>query len=116
MDIKILRSVAVDDRSGKPDRPSPASYSKEDYGRSWSSQEWKSGAAAHDRSGKPEKTSWDAMQQVRPHHDEPLLDGKAQSVRYGEIIHDGSGQPDSVDIQKEAESEIFVMGSDAADK
>ena len=48
------KSVAVDDRSGKPDRPSPAGYSKEDYGRSWSSQEWKSGAAAHDRSGKPE--------------------------------------------------------------
>ena len=109
------KSVAVDDRSGKPDRPSPAGYSKEDYGRSWSSQEWKSGAAAHDRSGKPEKTSWDAMQQVRPHHEEPLLDGNAQSVRYGEIIHDGSGQPDSVNYQEEAESETFVMGSDAAE-
>ena len=32
------KSVAVDDRSGKPDRPSPARYSKEDHGRSWSSQ------------------------------------------------------------------------------
>ena len=52
---------------------------------------WKSGAAAHDRSGKPEKTYWDAMQQVCPHHEEPFLDGNAQSVRYGEIIHDGSG-------------------------
>ena len=108
------KSVAVDDRSGKPGRPSPAGYSKEDYGRSWSSQEWKSGAAAHDRSGKPEKTSWDAMQQVRPHHEDALLDGNAQSVRYGEIIHDGSGQPDSVNYQEEAESETFVMGSDAA--
>ena len=103
------KSVAVDDRSGKPDRPSPAGYSKEYYGRSWSSQEWKSGAAAHDRSGKPEKTSWDAMQQVLPHHEEPLLDGNAQSVRYGEIIHDGSGKPDSVNYQEEAESETFVM-------
>ena len=103
------KSVAVDDRSGKPARLSPAGYSKEDYGRSWSSQEWKSGVAAHDRSGKPEKTSWDAMQQVRPHHEEPLLDGNAQSVRYGEIIHDGSGQPDSVNYQEEAESETFVM-------
>ena len=109
------KSVAVDDRSGKPDRPSPAGYSREDYGQSWSSQEWKSGAAAHDRSGKPEKTSWDAMQQVRPHHEEPLLDGNAQSVRYGEIIHDGSGQPDSVNYQEEADSETFVMGSDAAE-
>ena len=68
------KSVAVDDRSGKPDRLSPTGHSKEDYGRSWSSQEWKSGDAAHDRSGKPEKTSWDAVQQVRPHHEEPLLD------------------------------------------
>ena len=86
------KSVAVDDRSGKPERPSPAGYSKEDYGRFWSSQEWKSGVAAHDRSGKPEKTSWNAMQQVRPHHEELLLDGNAQFVRYGEIIHDGSGE------------------------
>ena len=45
------KSVVGDDRSGKPDGPSPAGYSKEDYGRYWSSQEWKSGAAANDRSG-----------------------------------------------------------------
>ena len=105
----------VDDRSGQPDRLSPAGYSKEDYGRSWSSQEWKSKAAGHDRSGKPETTSWNVMQQVRPHHEEPLLDGNAQSVRYGEIIHDGSGQPEKFKYQEEAESETFVMGSDAAE-
>ena len=104
-----------DDRSGKPDRLSLAGYSKMDYCRSWSSQEWKSEATAHDRSGKPDETSWNAMQQVRPHHEEPLLDGNAQSVRYGEIIHVGSGQPDSVNYQEEAESETFVMGSDAAE-
>ena len=69
------KSVAVDDRSGKPEKPSPAGYSKEDYGQTWSSQKWKSGAAAHDRSGKLEKTSWDMMQQVVPHREEPLLDG-----------------------------------------
>ena len=84
----------------KPVQPSPPGYSKEDYGRSWSSQEWKSGAAAHDRSGKPEKTSWDMMQQVVPHREEPLLDGNAHSVRYGEMIHDGSGKPDKVDSQQ----------------
>ena len=54
-------------------RSSPPGYSKMDYGRSWSSQEWKSGATEHDRSGKPEKTSWNAMRQVRPHREEPLL-------------------------------------------
>ena len=109
------KSVAVDDRSGKPDRPSPAGYSKEDYGRSWSSQEWKSCAAAHDRSWKPEKTSWDTMQQVVHHHERPLLDGNAHSVRYGEMIHDGSVKPDSANYQEEADSETFVMGSDAAE-
>ena len=35
------KSVVVDDRSEQPDRLSPAGYSKLDYGRSWSSQEWK---------------------------------------------------------------------------
>ena len=45
------KSVASDGRSGKPENSSPPGYSKEDYGRSWSSQEWKSGAVEHDRSG-----------------------------------------------------------------
>ena len=109
------KSVAVDYRSGKPDRPSPSGYSKEDYGQSWSSQEWKSGATAHDRSGKPDNISWDAMQQGRPHHGEHLLDGNAQSARYGETIQGCSGKPESVNYQEEAESEAFVMGSDAAE-
>ena len=107
------KSVVVDDRSGQPDRLSPAGYSKSDYDRSWSSQEWKSEVTAHDRSGKPDETFWNAVQQIRPHHEEPLLDGNAHSVRYGEIIHDGSGQPDSANYQEEADSDTFVMGSDA---
>ena len=51
------KSVAGDDRSGNPERPSPPGYSKEDYGQSWSSQERKSEAAANDRSGKPDRPS-----------------------------------------------------------
>ena len=51
------------------------------------------------------------MQQVRSHHEDALLDGNAQSVRYGEIIHDGSGQPDSANYH----SGTFIMGSDAAE-
>ena len=86
------KSVAGDDRSGKPDRPSPAGHSKLDYDRSWSSQEWKSEVTAHDRSGKLDKTSWDTMQQVVPHREEPLLDGGAQSVKCGGRLHDGPGQ------------------------
>ena len=109
------KSVVEDDRSGKPDRLSPTGYSKMDYGQSWSSQEWKSGAAEHDRSGKPEEISWNAVQQVRPHHGETLFDGGAQSARYGGRLHDRSGQPDSANSQEEANSEIFVMVSDAAE-
>ena len=103
------KSVAGDDRSEKPERPSPPGYSKEDYGQSWSSEEWKSGAAEHDRSWKPGKTSWNMMQQVDPHREEPLLDGNAQSVRYGGRLHD------SANSQEEADSETFVTGSDAAE-
>ena len=90
------KSVASDGRSGKPEQPSPPGYSQEDDGRSWSSQEWKSGAAEPDRSGKPETTSSDAMQQVVPHDEESLLGGNAHSARYGEMIHDGSGKPETV--------------------
>ena len=85
------KSVASDDRSGKPEKPSPPGYSKEDYGQSWSSQEWKSGAAEHDRSGKPEETSWDKLQKVAPHREEPFLGGNAHSARYGETIHERTG-------------------------
>ena len=109
------KSVAGDDRSGKPVETSRSDYSQEDYGRSWSSQEWKSEAAEHDRSGKPEKNSWDSCQKADPHREEPLPDGNAQSVRYGETIHDGSGKPETVNHQEEANSENFVMGSDAAE-
>ena len=100
---------------GNLNRLSPAGYSKSDYDRSWSSQEWKSEVTAHDRSGKPDKTSWNAVQQFCPHHEDALLDGNAHSVRYGEIVHAGSGQLDSANYQEDADSEIFVMGNDAAE-
>ena len=109
------KSVVVDDRSGQPDRLSPTGYAKSDYDLSWYSQEWKSEVTAHDRSGKPDKTSWNAVQQICPHRGDVLLDGNAQSVSYGEMIHNGSGQPDSANSQEEADSETFVMGSDAAE-
>ena len=73
------KSVAVDDPSGKPERPSPAGYSKLDYDRVWSSQEWKAEVTTHDRSGQPDRASWRVLQQVRPHHEATLLDGTAQS-------------------------------------
>ena len=41
----------LDDRAGQPVETSRSDYLQEDYGRSWSCQEWKNGAAEHDRSG-----------------------------------------------------------------
>ena len=96
-------------------QPSHPDYIQEDYGRSWSSQEWKSGAAEHDRSGKPEGISWDSLQKVDPHREEPLLDRNAHPARYGELIHDRTGKPVSVHHQEQAHSENFVMRSDAAE-
>ena len=104
----------LDDRAGQPVETSRSNYSQE-YGSSQSSQVWKGGNGEHDRSGKPEKTSWDAMQQVAPHREEPLLDGNTHSASYGETIHDGSAKPETVNHQEEAYSENFVMGSDAAE-
>ena len=46
---------------GQPDELSSAGYSKLDYDRAWSSQEWKS-EAAHDRSGKLDETLWSVVQ------------------------------------------------------
>ena len=86
-----------------------------DYDRAWSSQEWKSEVTAHDRSGQLDKTSWSMIQQARPHHGETLLDGAAQSVRYGGILRDRSGQLDKINSQEVADSTNFVMGSDAAE-
>ena len=57
----------LDDRAEKPVETSRSDYLQEDYGRSWSSQEWISGAAEHDRSGKREVNSWDSLQKVDPH-------------------------------------------------
>ena len=109
------KSVSSDDRTGKPGNSTPPGYSKEEYGRSWSSQEWKSGAAEHDRSGKPEEISWNTLQKVDPHREEPLLGGNAHSARYGELIHDRTVKPVSVHYQEQACSENSVMGSDAAE-
>ena len=95
-------------------QPSQPDYTQEDHGRSWSSQEWKSGAAEHDRSGKPEEMSWYTLQKD-PHREELLLGRNAHSARYGELIHDRTGKLVSVHYQEQAYSENFVMGSEAAE-
>ena len=91
---------------------SSTDYSKLDYDRAWSSQEWKAEVTMHDRSGQPDKTFWRMVQQVRPDHEEILLDGTAQSVRYGETLRDRSGRPDDINSQEEARPQNFVVGND----
>ena len=41
-----------------------------------------------------------------------FLDGNAHSVRYGEMIHDGSRKLEKLSYQEEEDSETFVMGSE----
>ena len=125
------KSVAGEDRSGRPGKEtdlfeasdhyyheqfmesfSSTDYSKLDYNRAWSSQEWKAEATTHDRSGRPDKTSLRMVRKVRPDHEEILLDGTAQSVRYGETLRDRSGRPDNINSQEVANSQNFIMGDD----
>ena len=65
--------------------------------------------------GKPEGISWDALQKVDPHREEPLLGRNAHSARYGELIHDRTGELVSVHQQEQAYFEKIIMGSDAAE-
>ena len=116
MDIKIRKDLfQLTIERGNPVEKSRSDNLQKDHGRSWSSQEWKSGAAEHDRSGKPEVNSWDSFQKVDPHREECLLGRNAHSARYGETIHDRTGQPVSENLQEQAHFENFVMGSDAAE-
>ena len=52
------------------------------------------------------------VRQVRPDHEDILLDGTAQSVRHGATLRDRSGRPDNINSQEVARSQNFVMGSD----
>ena len=96
-------------------RFSSTDYSKLDYDRAWFSQEWNAETTTHDRSGQPDKTSWRMVQQVRPDHEEVLLDGTAQSVRYGETLRDRSGQLGNINSQEVANPQNFIMGSDTTE-
>ena len=98
-----MPSVVSSSTSSNPVR---TSYGYQNPGKS---------VAGDDRSVKPEKSSWDMMQQVAPHREELVLDGNAHSVRSREMIHDGSGKPEKFNYQEEADSETFVMGSDEAE-
>ena len=92
MDIKILEDMFLTIERGNLWKRQDQIILQEDYGRSWSSQEWKRGAGERDRSGKPEKNSWDSLQKkLTLHREEYLLGRTAHSARYEETIHDRTG-------------------------
>ena len=114
--------VAGEDRPGQLGKEtvllesfSSTDCSKLDYDFVWSSQEWKAEALTHDRSGQPDKTSWRMVQQVRPDHEEILLDGTAQSARYGEPVRERSGQPDNINSPEVGNSQNFILRSDTTE-
>ena len=92
--------------SSSTSNPGRTSYGYQDPGKS---------VTGDDRSGKPEEISWDTLQKVVPHREEPLLGRNAHSARYGETIHDRTGKPVSENLQEQAHFENFVMGSDATE-
>ena len=49
---------------------------------------------------------------VRPDHEDILLYGTAQSVRYGETLRDRSGRPDNINSQEVTRPKNFIVGND----
>ena len=85
---------------------SRSDYTQEDSGRSWSSQEWKSGVAEHDLSGKFDCISLD---------EEPFLGRNAQVLRASCALFNVLRELVLVHRQEQAYFENFVMGSDATE-
>ena len=48
-------------------------------------------------------------------HAEILLDGTAQSVRFGETLRGRSGRPGNINPQEVANSQYLIMGSDTTE-
>ena len=95
--------------------PSRPDYTQEDYGRSWSSQEWKTETTTYDTLRLPNETSWRMVQKVRLGHEEVLLDATAQSVRNEEALRDRSGRPDDINSQEVPRPQNLNMGNDGTE-
>ena len=115
------KSVAGEDRPGQPGKETfllgsfaSTDYSKLDYDRVWSSQEWKAEATTIDQ-GNLRKLHGEWYNKFDLITKKILLDGTAQSVRYGEPLRDRSGQPDNINFQEVADSANFVMGNDTTE-
>ena len=83
-----------------------ARYSKCDDNQAWSSQEWETDLETHERSGRPDETSWRTTREVRP--------GFSHEETNEEILRDRPGRPD-IDSQEGAWPQQFVIGNDEAE-
>ena len=61
------------------------------------------------------KILWDSLGKVDPHRGEHLLGRTAHSARNEETIHDRTGTPASENVQKKANFEKFIVGSDTTE-
>ena len=79
-------------------------------------QEWKTDTEMHERSGRPDETSWRATPGIRLgfSHEETLQDGTAQSVVNEVMLRDRPGRPD-IDSQEGAWPQHFITGNDEAE-
>ena len=91
---------------------SSTSYSKLDDHHAWSSQEWKTDIETYERSGRPDQNFMENDTKNRPDHEEILVDGTAQSVRYGETLRDRSWRPDNIISQEVARPQNSIMGNE----
>ena len=111
------KSVVAENRPRKPGKETEScfstDYSKLDFYRALFFQGWKREGTTHDRSRRPDTTFWRMVQQIFPRHEETLLDGTLQSVNYGEPLRDRSERPDNNKSHEAANSQNFIMGSDA---
>ena len=109
------KSVPNDDRTGKLVQPSRPDYTQEDYGRSWSSQEWKSELRRTIDQGNLREFLGIHCKKLTLIVRNLFSAGNAHSASYGELIHDRTVKLVSEHRQEQAYFENFVMGSDAAE-
>ena len=107
MDIKILENLSqVTTERGNLWERQRSDYSHKDYGRSWSSQEWKSGAGERDRSGKPEEKILG-------------IHCKTSTLIVKNIFSAGlrilQGTESSFTMEEQSYFEKFIVGSDATE-
>ena len=112
MDIKILKDMFLTIERGNPLKCQDQIIYKRIMVYPGLLKSGKVENGEHDRSGQPDRNSWNSLRKVDPHREEYLLGRTAHSARNEETIHDRTGQPVSENLQGKADFENFIMGSE----